>query len=94
MSGGRLIFGIIGISIAMLGAAVAQPSDLPAGPNRDPVSRSCRACHDLAMVVAASGLSCEGWNATIKEMIGHGMRVDAEERVKILDYFSSYLESR
>jgi hypothetical protein len=80
--------------MAMLSIAAAQPSDLPAGPNRDLVSRACQACHDLAMVVAASGLSREGWNATIEEMVSYGMRVEAEERAKILDYLSSYLGSR
>jgi hypothetical protein len=46
------------------------------------------------MVVSAAGLNREGWNATIEEMISYGMRVDAEERAKILDYLSRYLGSR
>jgi cytochrome c5 len=94
MSGGRLIFGALSVSITMLGAAAAQRSDLPVGPNRDLVSRACQACHDLSMVVAATGLTREGWNATIEEMISYGMRVDAEDRAKILDYLSSNLGSR
>jgi hypothetical protein len=94
MSTGRLLFGALSISVAMLGAATAQRADLPAGPNRDVVSRACQACHDLSMVVAATGLSREGWNATIEEMISYGMRVDKEDREKILDYLSSYLGSR
>jgi cytochrome c5 len=94
MSGRRLIAGALGVCIAVHGAAAAQPSDLPTGPNRDLVSRACQGCHDLGMVVAATGLSREGWNATIEEMISYGMRVDAEDRAKILDYLSSYLGSR
>jgi cytochrome c5 len=94
MSTGRLLFGALSISVAMLGAATAQRADLPAGPNRDVVSRACQACHDLSMVVAATGLGREGWNATIEEMISYGMRVDKEDREKILDYLSSYLGSR
>jgi len=94
MSEGRLLFGVISISVAMFSAAAAQRADLPAGPNRDVVSRACQACHDLSMVVAASGLSREGWDATIDEMISYGMRVDKEDREKILDYLSSYLGSR
>jgi hypothetical protein len=46
------------------------------------------------MVVAASGLTRDGWNATIEEMISYGMRVDAEDPAKILDYLSTYLGSR
>jgi cytochrome c5 len=94
MSGGRLLLGALSISVAMLGTAAAQLRDLPAGPNRDLVSRACQACHDLAMVVAATGLTREGWNATIDEMISYGMRVDAEDRAKILDYLSNNLGSR
>ena len=94
MSGGRLLFGALSISIATLGAAAAQPRDLPAGPNRDLVSRACQACHDLDMVVAATGLTREGWDATIEEMISNGMRVDVEDRAKILDYLSNNLGSR
>jgi cytochrome c5 len=94
MSGGRLLFCALSISVAMLGAAAAQLRDLPAGPNREVVSRACQACHDLSMVVAATGLTREGWNATIEEMVSYGMRVDDEDRAKILDYLSSYLGSR
>ena len=94
MHGGKRLFGILSIGAAMLGAAAAQRLDLPAGPNRDLVSRACQACHDLSMVVAATGLTREGWNATIEEMISYGMRVDREDREKILEYLSSYLGSR
>ena len=94
MSGGWLLFGALSISVAMLGTAAAQLRDLPPGPNRDLVSRACQACHDLAMVVAATGLTREGWDGTIEEMISYGMRVDKEDRAKILDYLSNNLGSR
>ncbi|HKD28129.1 MAG TPA: hypothetical protein VKC66_19750 [Xanthobacteraceae bacterium] len=93
MSRGRLLLGAL-LSVAMLGAAAAQPRDLPAGPNRDLVSRACQACHDLSMVLAATGLTREGWDATIEEMISYGMRVDADDRAKMLDYLSNNLGSR
>src|SRR5258705_11885542 len=93
MSGGRLLFGALSISVAMLGAAAAQLRDLPAGPNRDLVSRACQACHDLSMVVAATGLTREGWDATIEELISYGLSVDAQYRAKILDYLSINLAS-
>jgi cytochrome c5 len=93
MSKAKLSFGVFSITVAMLGTAAAQPADLPTGPNRDVVSRACQACHDLSMVVAATGLTREGWNATIEEMIGYGMRVTSDDRAKILDYLSSYLGS-
>ena len=80
-----------GISLLNVGAIAAQGLTLPPGPNRDVVSRACQACHDLSMVVAATGLTREGWDATIEEMISYGMRVEPDERTKILDYLSSSL---
>jgi hypothetical protein len=94
MGGGRLLFGALSISVTMLGAAAAQQRDLPAGPNRDIVSRACQTCHDLSMVIAATGLTRDGWDATIEEMVSYGMRVDREERAKILIYLSTYLGPR
>ena len=94
MSRARLLFGVLSMTVAMLSAAAAQQRDLPAGPNRDLVSRACQACHDLGMVFAAAGLTREGWDSAIDEMISYGMRVDAEDRAKILEYLSSYLGSR
>jgi len=93
MRTGRLLFGVLALTVAILGTAAAQRSDLPAGPNRDVVSRACQACHDLSMVIAATGLSRDGWNATIEEMISYGMRVAPDEREQILNYLSDFLGS-
>jgi cytochrome c5 len=91
MKRASLLFGAIG-AVAMVGAATAQLVDLPAGPNRDVVSRKCQGCHDLSVVVEAAGLSRQDWNDTIEEMVtSNGMSVTPEERAKILDYLSSYL---
>jgi hypothetical protein len=86
-----LLFGVLSASLVTLGAAAAQRLELPAGPDWQIVSRE--GCHDLSMVVAAIGLSPEGWDATIEEMTSYGMRVTPEERKKILDYLSNYLGS-
>jgi hypothetical protein len=87
-----LLSGIICGIVVMFGAATARQADLPAGPNRDVVSRKCQGCHDLSVVVEAAGLSREDWNSTIEEMVtSNGMSVTPEERAKILDYLSSYL---
>jgi hypothetical protein len=93
MSRATLLFGVLGASFMNLGTAAAQQIELPAGPNRDVVSHECQACHDLGMVVAAAGMSREGWSATIDEMISYGMRVEPADREKILDYLSSFLGS-
>jgi hypothetical protein len=93
MSKSIILFGVLGVSLVTVGTTAAQRLELPAGPNREIVSRECQACHDLSMVVAATGLSPEGWDATIEEMTSYGMRVTPEERKKILDYLSNYLGS-
>jgi cytochrome c5 len=87
------VFGALVIAVATGGAASAQPRDLPPGPNRDFVSRTCQACHDLGMVLAAAGLSRDGWDATIEEMVSYGLRVTPQERAQLLDYLATYLGS-
>lgn len=88
-----LLLACCGIGLLNVGAIAAQGLTLPAGPNRDLVSRACQACHDLSMVIAATGQTRDGWDATIEEMVSYGMRVDPDERVKILEYLSSHLGS-
>jgi hypothetical protein len=73
----------------MLGAGAAQ--ELPAGPDREVVSRECQTCHDLGMVFAASGLTREGWDGVIDEMTGYGLRVTPQQRRQIVEYLATYL---
>jgi cytochrome c5 len=89
----RLLFLLlVGLgSVLAATTASAQRLELPAGPDRDLVSRACQTCHDLGMVLAAKGLSRDGWDAAIDEMISYGMKVEPDERAKILDYLSSRL---
>jgi hypothetical protein len=91
MSRAKMLFGVLGTTVLMLGAAATQGIELPAGPDREVVSRECQACHDLAMVVGSTGLTREGWNSVIDEMTSYGLHVTPQERAKILDYLSTYL---
>jgi hypothetical protein len=93
MSNVRLSFGVLGATALMLGAAAAQGIELPAGPNREVVSRECQSCHDLSMVVAAAGLTRDGWNGVIDEMTSYGLSVTPDQRTRILEYLSTYLGS-
>ena len=88
MSKMRLISGIIGASLLSLGAGAVE---LPAGPNKDVVARACGSCHDLDMVFDAAGQTREGWNGTIEEMAGYGLKVSPGEKALILDYLTSFL---
>jgi hypothetical protein len=90
----RLLIGILDATVAMLGATQAQRLELPAAPNREVVSSQCQACHDLSMVLGSAGLSRDGWDGVIDEMVSYGMRITAEERAKILDYLANNLGSR
>jgi hypothetical protein len=89
MRGEQLSLGIL-VGSFVLAMAAAQGAELPPGPNRDVVSRECQACHDVDMVVATRR-SREGWNSLLDEMTSYGMRVDPEDRAKILDYLATAL---
>lgn len=85
-----------GLTLAAAGAALllsyaAVAVELPEGPNRDVVVRACGACHDLEMVFDAAGQDREGWNGTIEEMTGYGMKLSPQEREQMLEYFTRAL---
>jgi hypothetical protein len=82
---------LVTTSLLASGSAFAQGQTLPAGPNREVVSRACQTCHDLGMVLAATGLTRDGWESAIDEMISYGMRVEPNERMQIVEYLSTYL---
>lgn len=84
----KVILGMIGAGLLSVGAGAVE---LPAGPNKDVVARTCSSCHDLDMVFDAAGQSREGWNGTIEEMTGYGLQVSAAERAQILEYLTSFL---
>jgi hypothetical protein len=89
MRGEQLSLGIL-VGSFVLSMASAQGAELPPGPNRDVVGRECQACHDVDMVVATRR-SREGWNSLLDEMTSYGMRVEPEDRAKILDYLATAL---
>jgi hypothetical protein len=88
MSKASLAGGLIGACLFSLSAGAAE---LPAGPNKDMVARTCGSCHDLDMVFDAAGQTREGWNGTIEEMAGYGLKVSPDERAQILEYLVTFL---
>jgi hypothetical protein len=72
-------------------AGAAEMTELPAGPDRELVSKTCTSCHDLQMVFDSAGISREIWDATLDQMTDNGLQVSAAERAKILNYLSTYL---
>ena len=81
----------IGGTLLALVAVAADITELPAGPNRDLVSKVCTACHDLQLVFDGTGFSRDDWNMTLDEMVANGMSISADDRDKILGYLSTYL---
>jgi hypothetical protein len=43
------------------------------------------------MVYEAAGQTREGWNGTIEEMAGYGLKLTAAERTQVLEYLTSFL---
>jgi hypothetical protein len=90
MRGARLACGILGAGLFVLGAGVAGATDLPPGPNRELVARTCTACHEIERV-AISNETRETWNALLNSMTDYGLKVSPEDRGKILDYLATKL---
>jgi hypothetical protein len=87
-----LVAVISAVILGMVARGNAQ-SRLPEGPNRALVERVCGSCHDIEMVVI-NGRSEAGWNGTLEEMTGYGLRVTPAERALILEYLKTYLPPR
>jgi len=85
----------VALSAVLFGmvARVNAQSKLPDGPNRALVEKVCASCHDIEMV-AINGRSEAGWDGTIEEMTGYGLRVTPAERTLILQYLTTYLPPR
>lgn len=77
------------VLVGIVVRANAQPT-LPEGPNRALVERACGSCHDIEQV-AINGRDEAGWNGTIEEMTGYGLRVTPAERALILEYLKTHL---
>jgi len=86
-----VLLGVLGFAFGNLSAMAAERIELPAGPNRDFVSRTCQACHDLDNVIGLTGADRDIWDGTIEQMISYGLSVTPEERTMIVEYLSTYL---
>jgi cytochrome c5 len=90
----QLLVSVISAAIMAFGLRANAQLTLPEGLNRDLVSRTCGACHDLGMVVAAGGRSREGWDETMQDMTSYGMEITPTDRRLVLDYLATYLPVR
>ena len=94
MSGMRVSFALrlpIGATLGALISATAYAAELPPGPNRELVLRTCTACHDIGMLLGAAGADREAWDGAIDQMIGNGLNITTDDRAKILEYLATAL---
>jgi mono/diheme cytochrome c family protein len=80
-----------GIALAAAGSFAADRMELPAGPDRDLIYGKCRTCHDLQYIVESAGITRDNWAALLEDMGRYGLRLQAGERDKILEYLVTYL---
>ena len=86
-----VMIAVAGAALVALGARATAELALPDGPNRELVSRTCGACHDLGTVIGAGGRSREGWDGTMDDMASYGMNITPSERRLVLEYLVTYL---
>ena len=68
--------------------ALALPlsaQNLPEGEGKAEIEKLCKKCHDLAKTVSLRQ-DRNGWGATLKKMIGLGMKAKDKELEVVLDY--------
>ncbi|HKQ15094.1 MAG TPA: pyrroloquinoline quinone-dependent dehydrogenase [Steroidobacteraceae bacterium] len=68
--------------------APRKVDDLPAGPGRDVLVRSCASCHELG-VVLARGRTRPEWAEVTSLMVDRGAVIGADDRELLLDYLAA-----
>jgi cytochrome c len=82
---------IVLFGLAQAGSAQqAKPTELPNGPGKDVVMRTCNACH-AATIVLEHGQTREQWDETITKMIGMGAQGSDEDFNMIAEYLAKYV---
>jgi quinoprotein glucose dehydrogenase len=69
-------------------ATTRKLDDLPAGPGRDALMRSCAGCHDLGVVLARGRTRLE-WAEVTSLMVDRGAVIRQDERETLLDYLAA-----
>ncbi len=79
------------LGLAASTAFAADRFDLPQGPGRELIYGQCQTCHDLQSLVDSAGIGHGAWDAVLDNMRDFGLRIDTDQRAKILAYLSTYL---
>jgi competence protein ComEA len=72
-------------ALLMLTTLAALPQQLPEGPGRAELEKSCSQCHELARSISLRQ-DRDGWNTTIAKMSAFGMKADDHDIALVIDY--------
>jgi competence protein ComEA len=81
------LFAALAVCCAM--PAPAPPKQLPDGPGKDVVERVCSACHG-AEIVMGKGLTKDGWNQVVDDMVQRGAQGSDDDFAQIVDYLAAH----
>jgi competence protein ComEA len=74
-------------AVPPLASGAATPADLPEGPGKPLLIKSCTKCHGVDRITSKRR-DPDGWTAVITQMVGFGAVGTDEELGTILDYLS------
>lgn len=77
------------ILFAILVATAPAWAILPEGPGRQEAERLCQGCHDISQSVSLRQ-DRNGWGATLKKMVGLGVKATDKELLALLEYLAKH----
>lgn len=70
-------------------ASIPSSAFLPDGPGQEEAERLCIGCHDISKSVSLRQ-DRNGWVATVKKMVGFGMKASDAELLALVDYLAKH----
>ncbi len=84
----RIRAGVVLCGVAGL-AAIPASAFLPDGPGQEQAERLCIGCHDISKSVSLRQ-DRNGWVATVKKMVGFGMKASDTDLLTLVDYLAKH----
>ena len=87
-----ILLAAAGLAFGVMLPAAAQSNDqlLPAGPQKEKMTKLCVSCHEMDLVVARRHTRTE-WDGVVEDMIARGATGTPEELSMVAEYLSQYL---
>ncbi len=76
----------------VLGDDGSQAQELPEGPGRAILVRSCFQCHAVELVVSSRKSEGE-WKGTVARMVGHGANLTSPEQEILIKYAAEHFSA-